>query len=390
MQRRLQHLAGLAPVRVVAPLAVIQYGRPAGSKWCPSRRACAAARWDGEIPVIHPRWIYPPWSGSLLGFWLFLQLLYPIVRLRRTFRFDVLDTHFGHPEGVAGCLLALVFRVPFTMTLRGNEPKHSRSALERRSIGWALRRASRVFTVSERLRQYAIGLGAAPENVKTIPNGVDAKLFRPRDAETCRRKYGFAANDRIVLSAGALVERKGHHRVIRALQAIAPEMGDVQLAIAGGPGPEGEYEEQLRELVSTLGLENRVRFLGPLPADRLAELMCAADVLCLASTNEGWPNVVHEALACGTPVVATDVGAIPEMLDGGRFGMVVPAGSQPKLEQALRAALGRQWDRTAIAEWGQKRSWNHVAIEVMDQMREIAADRHQPSSAGLRAISGHD
>jgi glycosyltransferase involved in cell wall biosynthesis len=388
VQRRLQHLARLTPVRVVAPLGIVHYGRPPGKRLCPSRRICGAERWDGAIPVLHPRWFYPPFSGSFLGFWLFLQLLQPLRRLRRDFPFEILDTHFGYPEGIAGCLLAQAFGLPFTMTLRGNEPKHSRGALERQWMGWALRRASRVFAVSERLRQFAIGLGAVPENVKTIPNGVDAGVFWQHDRESCRRKYGFPPDGRLILSAGALVERKGHHRAIRALAAIPAGEAPVQLAVAGSPGPEGQYEKELRQLVSSLGLEDRVHFLGAIPADALAEVMSAADVLCLASSNEGWPNVVHEALACGTPVVATDVGAIPEMLGGGRFGIIVPVNSQAKLEQALRAALDRDWDRAAIAEWGQKRSWNHVAAEVFDQMREIVAREHRPDTAGTRAISG--
>jgi glycosyltransferase involved in cell wall biosynthesis len=373
VQRRLRHLAELAEVQVAAPIGILQYGRPRGKRLCPGKDICPTERWDGGVRVVQPRWFYPPFSGSFSGFWLYLQLLYPLARLRRAFPFDVLDTHFGHPEGVAGCLLSRAFGVPFTMTLRGNEPKHSRTFWERCWMGWAIRRASRVITVSERLRQFAIGLGAKPANVKTIPNGVDADLFRPRDRERCRRKYDFASDRRTIVSVGALVERKGHHRAIRALHAILREGKDIELAIAGGPGPEGQYERELRGLVSELRLQDRVKFLGSLPADSLAEVLSAADVLCLASTNEGWPNVIHEALACGTPVVATDVGAVPEMLDGGRFGIIVPVNRQPELEQALAAALDCNWDRTAIAEWGQRRSWRHVADEVFEEMCGVAA-----------------
>jgi teichuronic acid biosynthesis glycosyltransferase TuaC len=375
VQRRLQHLAELCEVRVVAPFAIAQYGNPMGKRLRMSKRLCPPERWDGKISVVHPRWFYPPFSGSLIGCWLFFQLIRPLARIRREFPFEIIDAHFGHPEGVAGCLLALAFGVPFTMTLRGNEPKHSRSRLERFWMEWAIRRASRIFTVSERLREFAIKLGAAPGKVRTIPNGVDAHLFRPRDQKRSRRKYGFAPDCFLIVSAGALVERKGHHCAIQALKAISSDTGPVQLAIAGGPGPEGQYEKKLRNLVSDLGLDAQVRFLGPISADAMAEVISAADVLCLASTNEGWPNVVHEALACGTPVVATDVGAVPEMLDGGRYGTIVPVNHQPELERALEEALHRNWDRAAIAEWGQSRDWNRVAAEVLDEMKAIVAEK---------------
>ena len=375
VQRRLQHLSELCDVRVVAPFAVVQYGNPLGKRLRIGKRLCPTKRWDGKMPVLHPRWLYPPFSGSLIGCWLFLQLIRPLARIRIEFPFEIIDTHFGHPEGVAGCWLALAFGVPFTMTLRGNEPKHSRSRLERFWMGWAIRRASRIFTVSERLRQFAIELGASPGKVKTIPNGVDAQIFWPRDKERCRRKYGFAPNGPLIVSAGALVERKGHHCAIQALKSISSARGAVQLAIAGGPGPEGQYENTLRDLVSRLGLESQVRFLGSMSADALAEVISASDVLCLASTNEGWPNVVHEALACGTPVVATNVGAVPEMLDNGRYGIIVPVRNQPELERALEEALQRNWGRSAIAEWGQSRDWNRVAVEVFDEMRAIVAEK---------------
>ena len=237
VQRRLRHLAELCDVRVVAPFALVQYGNPAGKRLRLGQTACPKERYDGEIPVLHPRWWYPPFSGSLIAWWLCLGLIRPIARLRRDFRFEVIDTHFGHPEGVAGALLASVFGVPFTMTLRGNEPKHSRSRLERFWMGWALRRASRVFTVSERLREFAIELGASPAAVKTVPNGVDADFFHPRDQENCRRKHGLPLGAPLILSAGALVERKGHHHAIQAIKLLP---SNVQLAIAGGPGPEGQ------------------------------------------------------------------------------------------------------------------------------------------------------
>jgi len=293
------------------------------------------------------------------------------MRLRREFSFDVIDTHFGHPEGVAGGLLSALLGVPFTMTLRGNEPKHSRSSLERFWMGWALRRAQRVFTVSARLREFAIGLGADSGKVKVVPNGIDASVFYPRDRAAARRKYGLSPDRPVILSAGALVERKGHHRIIQALTDLTKGGVRPQLAIAGASGPEGAFEQELRALVRKLALEADVRFLGQATPDVLAELMSAADVFCLASTNEGWPNVVHEALACGAPVVATDVGAIPQMLPDPRYGVIVPVNDQTALHRGLQSALDRRWDREEISAWGQARGWRQVAAEVLEQMQEM-------------------
>jgi glycosyltransferase involved in cell wall biosynthesis len=377
----LQHLAELAALRVVAPFALVQYGNPSGKRIRIGERQCPARRQDGKVSVLHPRWFYPPFSGSLTAVWMSLQLIRKLSAFRKDFPFEVIDSHFGHPDGIAGALLSRALGVPFTMTLRGNEPKHSRSALERFWMAWALRRASRVFTVSERLREFAIGMGAAPDKVKTIPNGVDATVFFSRDRTACRLKYGLPLDAPLILSAGALVERKGHHRIVSALKAIRAEGCAAQLVIAGGPGPEGQYETKLRSLVHDLGLGSAVRFLGPVPPQTVAEVMSAADVFCLASTNEGWPNVVHEALACGTPVVATNVGAVPDMLAGGRYGIIVTVNHPLMLERALKDALRNQWDRTAISVWGRARSWQQVALEVFEEMQMIVAEERKGTSS---------
>lgn len=371
VQRRLQHLAELTRVMVVAPFAVFQYGNQNGARVRIGESRCPARRTDDGITVLHPRWFYTPLSGSLTACWLFLRLAPMFMRLRREFSFDVIDTHFGHPEGVAGGLLSALLGVPFTMTLRGNEPKHSRTSLERFWMRWALRRAQRVFTVSARLREFAIGMGADSGKVKVVPNGIDASVFYPRDRAAARRKHGLSPDRPVILSAGALVERKGHHRIIQALTDLAKDGVRPQLAIAGASGPEGAFEQELHALVRKLGLEADVRFLGQASPDGLAELMSAADVFCLASTNEGWPNVVHEALACGAPVVATDVGAIPQMLPDSRYGVIVPVNDQAALHRELQDALDRRWNREDISAWGHARGWHQVAAEVLEQMQEM-------------------
>jgi glycosyltransferase involved in cell wall biosynthesis len=382
VQRRLRQLAELADVRVAAPFAIVQYGNQNGRKIWIGERRCPSGRQDGNLTVWRPRWFYPPWSGSLTPFWLFLRLLPALARMRKEFRFEVIDAHFGFPEGITGALLASALHVPFTVTLRGNEPKHSRTRAGRFWMRWALRRASRVFAVSERLRQFAIGLGVEPQHAVVIPNGVDAAVFFPRDRVECRRKHGLPLERRLIVSAGALVERKGHHRIIQALAGMQAGKRKPQLAIAGGPGPEGNYQEELRRMVSRLGLEADVRFLGPLNAHALAEVMSAADVFCLASANEGWPNVVHEALACGTPVVAADVGAVPEMLGGGRRGEIVPVNDPGALQRALEQSLEKEWDRRAISSWAQSRGWRQVACEVLDCMQTVLAPDPKSGCAG--------
>jgi len=374
VERRLQALSSIADVQVVSPVAIFRYGSPAGARIGIGEDKCPFQRQNGAVTVLHPRWFYPPLSGGLTAGWLALRMISYLRRLRRTVPFDILDTHFGHPDGIAGGLISRALGVPFTMTLRGNEPAHARSRLVHRSLAWALSKAARVFTVSERLRQFAIGLGANPDKVKTIPNGVDTSIFHPGERMAIRVQNGLDPQKPLIVSAGALIERKGHHRIVRGVGALnRSARGPVQLAIVGGAGPEGAYEREIRQTIAALHLEADVRLVGSVSGPEMARWMAAADVLCLASTREGWPNVVNEALACGTPVVATDVGAVPDMLPDTRYGFVVPVNDEAALGGALDQALRKEWDRSAIAAWGQRRSWGHVAQDVLEEMHSVIA-----------------
>jgi len=369
VRSRLMHMARIADVKVVAPLAVIDYA----AIWSGTRRRIRAIpeqRWDEGLEIFHPRWLYPPGAGGLLMLFLLVSLLPRMSKLRRRYRFQLIDAHFGHPAGAAAALLSSAFRCPFMVTLRGDEVRHATYRLRRYWMGWALRRACRVIAVSERLRQFAIGLGVAPERICTIPNGIDRRIYFPRDRVAMRSKHGIAPDKLMLLTVGHLIELKGHHRVIAALSKLRERGISAELWIVGSAGRAGRYEGTLRSLVRELGLVDYVHFVGSLAPEMVAEYMSSADVLCLASSREGWPNVVHEALGCGTPVVASDVGGVPDLIPSPNYGVVVPIGDQKALETALEEALHRHWNRPGIAAWAQSRSWEQVAAEVIRQAQQ--------------------
>jgi glycosyltransferase involved in cell wall biosynthesis len=315
--------------------------------------------------------MYPPFGTPINILCLFLAVLREARRIDKVSPFDIIDAHFGYPDGVAAALLAGALKKEFVVTLRGSEPVFATSWMRRKRLVWALHRAACVISVSDRLREFATRLGVPPSRTRTIGNGVNANQFYPRDRIHCRVKHKLPQSAKVILSAGALLEAKGHHHVVRALSHLVRHRIDAHLVIAGsetrgGPG----FERSLRQVVKEAEMDSRVHFTGWVAPDTLAEFMSAADVFCLASDSEGWPNVVHEAASCGTPVVVTDVGSIPQMIPSEALGIIVPVGDQRKLQDALHVALTREWDRRAIAAWAQSRSWAHVAGEVVDVMRE--------------------
>lgn len=372
VKARLEQLAAYADVKVLAPTPLLNYARwRTRSAALPSRRMTVG---NSKLEVLRPKWFYPPFGGAWNALFLFVCLLPVCLALRRRFPFAVIDAHFGHPEGVAAALLAAVLRLPFCVTLRGSELDHVQRGLRRWAMRRSLQRAARVIAVSAPLRELALSLGADAGRTVIIPNGVDRAIFFPRDRTECRRKHGLQTDEKIILSAGHLIQLKGHHRVIQALKRLRAREIKPHLLIAGGTGAASPYTNQLHRLVRELELEGAVSFLGEVPPVMLAELMSAADVFCLASSREGWPNVVQESLSCGTPVVATAVGGVPEQIPSEDYGIVVSLPGAEPLERALRKALDRRWDHDKIAAWGAARSWDEVAREVYEELREVAGE----------------
>lgn len=370
VRARLEEIARTGPeIRVVAPVPMVDYSA-AGSRLSRSRRIPTEAR-DGSLSILHPRWIYLPGGFACNAILLYRQLAGPIARLRRSFPFDVIDSHFAYPEGIAAGLLASRFGVPYSITLRGNETMHAGYSGRKWLMRRALSRAGAVISVSASLQRFALSMGADPSRCVTIPNGIDTGIFYPRDRQQARRKFGAVAGETVVASVGSLIERKGHHLIIDALARLRRENRPATLWIAGSAGREGHFADQLAAQIDRLGMSQNVRLLGQIDQQTLPELLSAADLFCLASSREGWPNAVHEALGCGTPVVATDVGGIPDMIPSERYGLIVPPGNPDLLYQALSRALSTQWDRDAIAAWGAARSWKQVAAEHLQALQNM-------------------
>jgi teichuronic acid biosynthesis glycosyltransferase TuaC len=369
---RMRHVARLANVKVLALSPLVDYSNP-NRDWFASRRIQRTAM-DDRFEVLRPRWLFPPFGTPLNPLCMYARLIGLLRRLRVSYPFDILDAHFGYPEGVAAVLLAHTLGIPMMVTLRGNEPIFARSSSRRATIQWALRRADRVVSVSEELRQYAVSLGVDPARTAVVPNGIDGERFFPHPPN--RARFGIRPGAWAIVSVGRLVKKKGHQYAIRALAQLRARGVDAQLAIAGGPCRESHFEEPIRKLIRELGLEDHVILLGQVSSADISELLSSADVFCLASDSEGWPNALHEAQACGCPVVATAVGAVPDMIPGPEFGYIVPAQDADALAAAFEKASARSWDRNRIAEWGRSRSWTKVADEVLDNLWEAVAARH--------------
>jgi glycosyltransferase involved in cell wall biosynthesis len=322
--------------------------------------------------VFHPRFLsVPGLFKSLDGLFMALGSLLTFIRLRRRFDFDVIDAHFAYPDGYAATLLGKWLRRPVTITLRGTIVRLSRSTLHRRLIVKALRRAAQIFSVAGFLKRHAVELGIQADKILVVGNGVDTEKFQPLPRASARHQLNLPPDVPVVISVGGLVERKGFHRVIACLPSLRSKFPGIRYLVVGGPGPEGDWSDMLRQQVAQLGLEQTVMFLGVVSPAELKVALSAADIFVLATRNEGWANVFLEAMACGLPVITTDVGGNAEVVNKPELGILVPLDDQQALEQSLTEALTRIWDRDAIVAHAQANSWDHRVAVLLEEFRRL-------------------
>jgi glycosyltransferase involved in cell wall biosynthesis len=316
------------------------------------------------IPVHYPRFPLLPKVGMYLAPGSMFRSTYPLVAsLHREKRFSAIDAHYFYPDGVAAIMLGDALDLPVVITARGTDinliPQYERA---RRKILWAAGKARHIVTVCQALKDELVGLGACAKKISVLRNGVDLELFRPVDRELARVRHGFTR--RTLVSVGHLVPRKGHDIAVRALFALP----DVDLFIAGN-GPE---RARLERLAIEVGVADRVRFLGEVTQQELAEIYTAADAMVLASSREGWANVLLEAMACGTPVIASNVWGTPEVVDAPETGVLMNERTPEGLVGAyhrLFASLPRRADTRRYAE---RFSWDQTTqgqLEIFDAIR---------------------
>jgi glycosyltransferase involved in cell wall biosynthesis len=235
----------------------------------------------------------------------------------------------------------------------------------RRARNLELRRAAYVYCPSAYLRRLVLSWGIPSERVSVLPNPVPSL---PDLAERAELRRAFGLNGATLAFAGRLTAQKS---LGRALAAVA-STSDVQLVIAGD-GPDREaLERQAREL----GIANRVTFLGTQPRRRIVELFRAADASILSSSWENFPHTVVEALAVGTPVLAMEAGGVGEVVRDGVNGLLVPAGDEAALADAVRRYFSdaelRERLRKAAAQSVAAYAPERVFGELESTLRRVA------------------
>ncbi len=375
IQERMTHFARLNGCKVIV-VAPVPYFPPINlsHRWLFSQ--VTQQEIIEGLEVYHPRYFMTPKVGMVFyGLMMFLSALPVLKKIQMDF--DLIDAHYVYPDGFAATLLGKFFKKPVVVSARGSDINlYGEFPIIRRFLRHTLLKANRVVAVCEALKRGIIQLGVPEEKVSVIPNGVDSYKFFPTPREEVRRRLKLP-DKKIILSAGHLTPNKGFDYLIKALKILRTDFDEksIYLVIVG----EGKFRKELEKIISMLNLGEHVRLAGIIPHKEMGDWYSAADLFCLASGQEGWPNVILESLACGTPVVATSAGGIPEIISSNGVGILAERTEQD-IAGKISIALKQSWNREEIVKFAEKYTWNQVALRVYDVFKSVLNKKYSSSS----------
>lgn len=356
VETRLRELlrAGRVEARVLAPVPWFFSGHLRWGRYALHARTPRAERRSG-IEVVHPRYVLAPKFGMTAAPVTLAAAALPAARrmIHEGFDFDLVDAHYFYPDGVAAALLAGWLGKPLVITARGSDlTLIGGHVLPRTWMRWAAGRASGCIGVSRSLVDILASWHVPQRKLHVLRNGVDLERFVPRQVAAARQVVG-AGRGPVLLMVGHLVELKGHSIVIDAMSTLLPDHPKLELLIVGDGPERSGLEAQVRRL----GLSAHVRFAGEIANEALADWYSAADLLVLASSREGWPNVLLESMACGTPVVATACGGVPEIVTTPDAGRLADAREPAAMARTIAAQLRAHAPRERVRAHAERFSW---------------------------------
>jgi glycosyltransferase involved in cell wall biosynthesis len=317
---------------------------------------------------------YPalPLVSRPMNGWMAARALLPAVRC---FAPDIIFSCFLYPDGYAALKIGKALGLPVVGMSIGSDINRIGDPISAMHTRRVLREADFLVTVSGDLRMKAVAMGAHPETTRAVINGCDLSVFHVSDRLEARQKLRIDQTAEAVVYIGRMDVKKGLRELVEAGAALRSERPNLHVYLVG----EGPDRPIIESAIQANNAGRSIHVLPPCAFDDVAVWMAAADLVTLPSYMEGCPNVVLEALACGRPVVATNVGGIPEIMSD-EYGRLVAPHDPAALVQALASVLDSSWDASAISDHG-SRSWNTVAAELLELFESVISARKAPDNA---------
>ena len=326
------------------------------------------------IVVLHPRYIViPKMLRSLIGYFFSKGILNTIKSLKNQGKADIISAHWAYPDGYGASLVAKKLNIPFSVHALGCDINdYTKYKIRRKLIVSALNNSNINIVKSQALKDKITSLGVNSDKTHVIHNGVDQDKFKRTDVSIARKsvqsysnKVKFDDDIKYCLFIGNFQIEKGLNYLLDAFDKIKNEK--IHLIIIGA----GPLQQSVEEQINQLNLNAHVTLVGRVEHQQIPNYMSASDLLCLPSLREGCPNVVLESLSCGTPVVASNVGAVPDIISKKELGVIVPACDPVALAQGLTKGLKLKENILPEFEWY---SWQENAERVNDELQKLVSE----------------
>ena len=284
-------------------------------------------------------------------------------------QFDIIHAHQVYPDGYAACLFKNVTKKPVVVTIHGelSNPELS-SYLVKRKVKYALTHADKIIIIGKYQKKLCRNFGLRNTNkLVNIPNGFDKDMFFQGDVIQARRELSIPEDAKVLTYVGHLYPPKGLSYLINAMKLVINEEKEILLYIVG----DGPMKNELVNLTFDLGLSRNIVFVGQKERRDIRKWMNASDLFVLPSIKEGFPTVIPEALACGKPVVSTNIFGIPDIINNEKTGILVPPGNSEELATAIIKALNTKWDSKEILRRVQDYSWQSISKRLLECYEQV-------------------
>ena len=366
VKERIKYISKKIELKVVAPLPYFPMNHLL-NKYGGTNKVKKKENFD-TLSVYHPKYFcIPKFFKFLDGYFYYFSTNDFFYRSIDANNIDLLDFHWVYPDAFAGLKWAKRFNKKIVITIRGNESIcYFEKSLRKKMLINTLKSVDHVIAVSTDMKDKVVNeYGIDEAKVTVISNGIDNQKFYVIDKDEARRLCNLELDKKYILSLGRLSHEKGLEYLFKAFSTL--NNNDIILVVVG----DGPLKGKLKKMAHDLNIADSIRFVGSVSHEDTYKWYNAADVYCLPSLWEGCPNTVIESLACGTPVVTTQVGGIPDLVPTEDYGFLVHAGDEVSLSKALEKALNRDWDRSHIADFGRQNTWDQVADRVIEVFKKV-------------------
>lgn len=377
IQREVESLSGYCEQKVVVPRPWIPWKKVSYLQDESHKAHKNIHNKSSSIEVLYTT--YFPLPGRFFmpikGLWLFLFNLHKVIRMKKGFDFDIIHAHKAYPEGFCAALFKKVFKKPVVISIRGADiNKLPTYAFVRPMVRYALKNADSVIAVSKSLKHRVMALGISEDKVSVMPKGVDMELFKPMDRTEVRKDLDLPREKIIILSVGWLIPRKNPFAFIKAALSIRHEERNKYLFVWVGEGP---LKDKMESEIQEKDIESMFLLAGRVDPFEIPLWMNAADIFVLVSFSEGMPNVLYEAMACGSAVIASNVDGAAEIIEDKQNGVLVSPHDYQQINEQIQALAANEALRKKIGQSGRafmeskKLDWGNNALWLIRKYQQV-------------------